>query len=368
MNYDVDIFFEKFSDDYDKFCEKYEIFNGVNDNITSNCEICIENASSMSFNGCRHSFCENCLETFLTIKINENMESCYIKCPAYQCNNLIEDELIHQLVPVNIYEKYQTRVLDEFIFNHLKFQNCPAPNCHLVIHLTESLSLSSVVCTCGRDFCFHCDFEISHYPLPCAVLKKWTQLLAHYGKAPASAQWIQNNSKPCPKCKRPIIKNEGCDHMHCVMCGHDYSWMQTKIHESDKPFFVESNLSQIELTINSKRRKVEEINKNIEFTDNKYDLSKIDTCSSKFISALACFQKESAVEILNYYQSTSVINAIRKCQKILIISSVLEFFLKDEKIVFLLFHEHELQQRIMALENSIRRKKKDDNFINEKLV
>jgi len=31
-------------------------------------------------------------------------------------------------------------------------------------------------------------------------------------------------TKPCPQCKTPITKNAGCDHMHCTVCGHHYSW------------------------------------------------------------------------------------------------------------------------------------------------
>ena len=30
--------------------------------------------------------------------------------------------------------------------------------------------------------------------------------------------------KLCPGCQVPIEKNEGCDHMHCVLCGMHFSW------------------------------------------------------------------------------------------------------------------------------------------------
>jgi len=30
--------------------------------------------------------------------------------------------------------------------------------------------------------------------------------------------------KLCPNCFVPIEKNEGCDHMHCLVCGTDFSW------------------------------------------------------------------------------------------------------------------------------------------------
>jgi len=30
--------------------------------------------------------------------------------------------------------------------------------------------------------------------------------------------------KQCPNCFVPIEKNDGCDHMHCTVCGSDFSW------------------------------------------------------------------------------------------------------------------------------------------------
>lgn len=35
---------------------------------------------------------------------------------------------------------------------------------------------------------------------------------------------IMNNSKPCPKCKTPIHKTMGCNHMFCTYCGTHFNW------------------------------------------------------------------------------------------------------------------------------------------------
>jgi len=42
----------------------------------------------------------------------------------------------------------------------------------------------------------------------------------------ASANWVLANTKHCPKCRRPIEKNQGCNHMTCrAPCGHHFCWI-----------------------------------------------------------------------------------------------------------------------------------------------
>ncbi|CAH0550555.1 unnamed protein product, partial [Brassicogethes aeneus] len=41
----------------------------------------------------------------------------------------------------------------------------------------------------------------------------------------ANCLWLVTNSKPCPNCKSPIQKNEGCNHMKCSKCKFDFCWV-----------------------------------------------------------------------------------------------------------------------------------------------
>jgi ariadne-1 len=39
--------------------------------------------------------------------------------------------------------------------------------------------------------------------------------------------WIMANTKMCPQpnCRRPIEKNQGCNHMTCKVCGFEFCWI-----------------------------------------------------------------------------------------------------------------------------------------------
>lgn len=41
--------------------------------------------------------------------------------------------------------------------------------------------------------------------------------------------YLLENVKPCPRCKKPIERNHGCDHMTCRLgaggCGHQFCWI-----------------------------------------------------------------------------------------------------------------------------------------------
>ena len=101
---------------------------------------------------------------------------------------------------------------------------CPQKGCNLIIEKPEYNFLGSITCSCGFEFCLKCQDE-EHKPAPCELVKMWRD------KETSDKEnnlWIKANTKPCPKCKTSIEKNQGCMHMTCSNCKYDFCWLCLK--------------------------------------------------------------------------------------------------------------------------------------------
>ncbi|KAL6637655.1 hypothetical protein ACP70R_025227 [Stipagrostis hirtigluma subsp. patula] len=100
---------------------------------------------------------------------------------------------------------------------------CPSPGCTCAIEFTGSAADDSpdVFCECKHSFCFRCG-EDSHRPVSYDTVRVW---MAKNGSDTETANWVLPNTKHCPRCRRPIEKNQGCMHMICsAPCQHQFCW------------------------------------------------------------------------------------------------------------------------------------------------
>ncbi|KAF2360960.1 IBR domain [Trinorchestia longiramus] len=95
----------------------------------------------------------------------------------------------------------------------------------------------SVDCGNGHFFCWECLRE-AHSPASCCQWQEWQRKVAEVrpddlhsstsgdtAEQAANLLWLVANSKPCPNCKSPIQKNEGCNHMKCCKCKQEFCWV-----------------------------------------------------------------------------------------------------------------------------------------------
>lgn len=198
---------------------------------------------------CEHKFCLSCWRSYLTIKIQEG-DVHSIVCPAVGCPQLVPVDVIEHVVSPDMVRRYLQFDIEAFVESNPNFKWCPWAGCGRAVHLPESIDppplrlprsaprepiSHSVDCGNHHYFCWEC-LGAAHAPCCCEKWKAWQKKVAEAKpeelksacirtEEAANCLWMVTNSKPCPCCKSPIQKNEGCNHIKCYKCKHDFCWV-----------------------------------------------------------------------------------------------------------------------------------------------
>ncbi|CAD8113857.1 unnamed protein product [Paramecium sonneborni] len=193
------------------------------------CGICLgEYQDKQKALNCRHEFCKQCLQNYLDNKIN-NGQVLEIECPQQKCDNYFNDEIIKSLVNDEQYQKYEKFKRQKLLDRDETVRWCVRPGCDKYIK-GKSLLSNTVKCECGQEICYECRRE-DHPGMTCE------EALDKYYEQTLKQLVIQR----CPKCKAPIQKKEGCNHMTCYQCRFQFCWLckarYTRMHyDSDNCF------------------------------------------------------------------------------------------------------------------------------------
>ena len=163
---------------------------------------------------CEHLFCSDCMFEYLKEKINNN-QFLDILCPKEGCKKIIDSNLIVKFLykDEELLKKYNKLVKRNQLLLDPKIQLCPYPDCESYAKKRNNKYVKCI--HKGHQFCFNC-------------LKGW------HGKSPCENNSLSNslneleNSdriKRCPKCKFYIELRDGCNHMTCSNCKHQFCWL-----------------------------------------------------------------------------------------------------------------------------------------------
>ncbi|XP_062226031.1 probable E3 ubiquitin-protein ligase ARI8 [Phragmites australis] len=188
------------------------------------CGICFESCprASMSAAACRHPFCGTCWRGYISTAINDGPGCLMLRCPDPSCAAAVGQDMINSLADDEDKEKYGRYLRRSYIEDNRKTKWCPAPGCEYAVEFVIGSGSYDVNCNCSYGFCWNCTEE-AHRPVDCATVSKW--ILKNSAES-ENMNWILANSKPCPKCKRPIEKNQGCMHITCTPpCKFEFCWL-----------------------------------------------------------------------------------------------------------------------------------------------
>uniref|UniRef100_A0A3N7GKB5 RBR-type E3 ubiquitin transferase n=1 Tax=Populus trichocarpa TaxID=3694 RepID=A0A3N7GKB5_POPTR len=188
------------------------------------CGICFESipCDKIISAACGHPFCNTCWSGYISTTINDGPGCLMLRCPDPSCRAAVGQDMINLLAPGGDKEKYSRYLLRSYIEDNRKTKWCPAPGCEYAIDFAAGSGSFDVSCLCSHSFCWNCAEE-AHRPVDCGTVTKW--ILKNSAES-ENMNWILANSKPCPKCKRPIEKNQGCMHITCTPpCKFEFCWL-----------------------------------------------------------------------------------------------------------------------------------------------
>ncbi|XP_027355496.1 probable E3 ubiquitin-protein ligase ARI7 [Abrus precatorius] len=188
------------------------------------CDICFDVVSCdrVKSAGCGHSYCIDCYKQYVDTSINGGPDKCLkLPCPQPSCKVAVDGDMVRELASESNKKKYDRFLLRSYVENNKKMKWCPGPGCDYAVSFESdgARTNSFVTCVCYHSFCWSCGEE-AHGPVDCDTVNKW---IAKNNSESENTSWILAYTKPCPRCKRAIEKNEGCMHMRC-RCGFDFCW------------------------------------------------------------------------------------------------------------------------------------------------
>lgn len=188
------------------------------------CGICFEMypRDKIEASACGHPYCTTCWKAYISTSINGGTGCLMLRCPDPNCDAAVIEDMIDKLVSDEDKEKYHHYILRSYIEYNRMTKWCPAAGCDCAVEFAAGSGSYDVSCLCSYSFCWNCTEE-AHRPVDCDTVAKW--ILKNSAES-ENMNWILANSKPCPKCKRPIEKNQGCMHMTCTPpCKFEFCWL-----------------------------------------------------------------------------------------------------------------------------------------------
>lgn len=188
----------------------------------SDCLVCYVNkpVSAMFSLACDHWFCLDCWQQYMSHAVKAK-SGLGVRCMSEDCPIRLNDADVARVSFPADAEVWRRYFLESYVDKNKRVKWCPNPRSCSNAAQYEGPDAVEVNCRCGFVWCFRCGHD-GHRPASCSQVEAW---MAKYSSTKEDSQWLIANTKPCPKCKVHIEKNQGCMHMTCVQCRFEFCWL-----------------------------------------------------------------------------------------------------------------------------------------------
>lgn len=225
------------------------------------CDVCFEEykgSQCMQFLPCDHVFCKICMKGYFEVLINSGDVN-QLLCPKDKCESIALPTQVKELVEIGLYERYERFLLQRTLDQMSDVVRCPRKFC-LNSVLKDNDSNMAQCNSCHFIFCILCEKTWHGEHTPCEIksgkfleLYKAYQsssdserqaLYKKYGKAQVvnvvaeieSAEYLKNNSKPCPNCGAAVQLGMGCNKIVCSVCSNYMCYLCGKSLNKSDPY------------------------------------------------------------------------------------------------------------------------------------
>eukprot|EP00043_Microstomoeca_roanoka_P008263 m.79653 g.79653 ORF g.79653 m.79653 type:complete len:487 (-) comp14168_c0_seq2:355-1815(-) len=223
---------------------------------TNSCAICFSDKPGTEcsrFLVCGHIFCKECIGTYFQTQI-ETGQIRQMVCPDVDCDNVPLPTEIQQVVPPEVFAKYDARLLELTLAEMSDVVTCPRDACQKPVIIESEVTMGRCA-ACTLTFCVLCrrayhgvnECKITDFV---ALLKEYkgadeehkALLEKRYGKKrferaaeeEASLTYLRDQTVPCPGCGTYTSKIDGCNKMTCSKCGAYFCYLcQAKLSHTD---------------------------------------------------------------------------------------------------------------------------------------
>ncbi len=222
---------------FNEQCEKQE-FN----NTDCQCPVCLVTKSGkdcVRVPICKHFACRECLLHHVTDKI-QNGDIANLVCIQWGCKMLIPEYMLRELLTPELFEKYQRFSLRKALDKMPDVAWCP--ECESPAFKEDAKSTVALCGVCSFRFCTKCGRRAHPFERCKALVleeikhemrERFDTLEVSNMTAQEAEQrnqsFMRKCTKKCPSCRMPILKIDGCNHMHCMNCGKDFCWLCLRI-------------------------------------------------------------------------------------------------------------------------------------------
>ena len=210
--------------------------------LEGTCPICFDNEPDTPINtSCGHSYCLECFENSCKSAASTSMEEFKINCQGDEgrCTHVFKLAEVKDYLSSSAFELVLKTSFEEHVKQHPDdFHYCPTPDCGFIYRCTlasDSSKISHTCPNCLEKVCTSC--HARHGDYTCA---EYTDIESG-GYEALQRLKKELNIKDCPKCRTPMEKTEGCNHMVCGGCSAHICWVCMAVFNASGPCYAHMN-------------------------------------------------------------------------------------------------------------------------------